>query len=132
MISGLANRSAAGMDTTRPSLRYLAEFFDASRTPRGLQENLYPKGFVLASGAGSPPHQEVKPRTRPPESWTSWMTRMASMWSIPGSSPSSFSRRTPFARARASHSRMAGLTYEAVTMCRPCSIASSATSGWNV
>ena len=34
--------------------------------PLGDQENLYPRGFSEASGAGSPPQYEIKLSTLPP------------------------------------------------------------------
>jgi hypothetical protein len=58
------------------------------------------------------------------------MTFIALMWSMPGSRPSSLSRMTPAAFARASRARIAGETYDVVTRCLPCARQRSAMATW--
>mmetsp|Transcript_38922 Transcript_38922/g.111355 ORF Transcript_38922/g.111355 Transcript_38922/m.111355 type:complete len:274 (+) Transcript_38922:1575-2396(+) len=54
------------------------------------------------------------------------------MWSMPGSRPASFMISTPAARASSSSACISGLTYEAVTMCFWCLIASLAMPTWRL
>mmetsp|Transcript_50369 Transcript_50369/g.87920 ORF Transcript_50369/g.87920 Transcript_50369/m.87920 type:complete len:228 (+) Transcript_50369:1227-1910(+) len=54
------------------------------------------------------------------------MLFIMSKWSIPGSRPTSFSTTTPACLARWSSCAICGDTYEAVTMCLACWMASSA------
>jgi hypothetical protein len=58
------------------------------------------------------------------------MTFIALMWSMPGSRPSSLSRMTPAALARASRARIAGETYDVVTRCLPWARQRSAMATW--
>jgi hypothetical protein len=44
-----------GMDTFSEFSMYMAELRRARRTPLDDHENLYPRGLLDASGAGSPP-----------------------------------------------------------------------------
>ena len=76
----------------------------ARSTPRGLQLNLYPSGTPsAASGAGSPPQNDVKPTTRLPSARRRASSACAEQWSMPGSSPISFRRRTSAASALGAH-----------------------------
>ena len=53
--------------TVSPFHLKLEAFWAAVRTPRGDQLNLYARGLLAASGAGSPPHTEVNDVIFPPE-----------------------------------------------------------------
>mmetsp|Transcript_46795 Transcript_46795/g.110988 ORF Transcript_46795/g.110988 Transcript_46795/m.110988 type:complete len:278 (+) Transcript_46795:1074-1907(+) len=64
---------------------------------------------------------------RPPRSRTSSMIDIALMWSIPGSSPTSFISVHPAVLARSCSPRMPSETYDAVTRCVRCLTHSSAT-----
>ena len=76
----------------------------ARSTPRGLQLNLYPSGTPsAASGAGSPPQNDVKPTTCLPSARRRASSACAEQWSMPGSSPISFRRRTSAASALGAH-----------------------------
>jgi hypothetical protein len=52
------------------------------------------------------------------------------MWSMPGSSPASLTIGIPARFAGSSSSRIAGLTYEVVTIGLRCSTARRATATW--
>mmetsp|Transcript_12060 Transcript_12060/g.29880 ORF Transcript_12060/g.29880 Transcript_12060/m.29880 type:complete len:490 (-) Transcript_12060:1188-2657(-) len=115
--SGSADRSSsfAATRTTSPARRYVAEFSAAAITPAGLQLNLYMSGLSAHSGAGRPPHTELKDVTVPPRACASAMMRSADMWSIPGSRPISQSSGTPAASAFSWSAAISSEMYEAVT-----------------
>lgn len=70
-----------------------------SNTPLGDQLNLYRRGLDEHSGAGKPPHQEMKDSIFPPACLTLSKHSKASKWSIPGSKPISLSIVTSAATA---------------------------------
>lgn len=79
--------------------RNKAELPAALRTPRGLQLNLYLNGTCGTSGAGSPPQKEVNETMSFCCFCKLEMSETAEQWSMPGSRPISFRKRTSLSKA---------------------------------
>lgn len=94
---------------TSPFNLYFAPFLAASKTPRGDQLNLYPRGTVCATeGEGSPPQKEVKECIVWFLAFRDEMREIAEMWSMPGSRPSSLRRRVEEESAESCKARISG------------------------